>query len=131
MKQILEYLINNGFIDWKMERLEYKGFWGSIEYSYEDNCLFGQVLGLSKEICITYQVFTAVELYNDFKEGIEHYLENCISEGNNPIKSYNGILNIFIPAEIHNRMATYTQNNGTSINEFVRNLIERQLEIVS
>ena len=106
-----------------MERLEYKGFWGSIEYSKEDNCLFGKVLGLSKEVCITYQGFTAVELYNDFKEGIEHYLESCIIKGKKPVKSFNGILNIFIPAEIHNRMATYTHNNGTSINEFIRNSI--------
>ena len=113
-----------------MERLEDKDFWGSIEYSKEDNCLFGQVLGLNNEICITYQGFTADELYNDFKAGIEHYLESCLIKGSKPVKSYNGILNILIPSEIHSRMAIYTQNNGTSINDFIQKSIERQLETV-
>ena len=59
-----------------MERLEYKGYFGSIEYSKDDNCLFGQVLGWNKQTCITYEGFTAEELYHDFKAGIEHYLDN-------------------------------------------------------
>jgi len=60
-----------------MDKLEYKKYYGSIEYSKEDNCLFGKVLGFNKETCITYEGGTAEELYNDFKAGIEHYLEYC------------------------------------------------------
>jgi len=71
-----------------MERLEYKGYWGSIEYSKEDNCLFGKVLGLSKENCITYEGDTKEELYNDFKEGIDHYLEYCKMNNIRERKSY-------------------------------------------
>ena len=32
-----------------MDYLEYKGYKGSVEYSKDDNCLFGKVQGLSKE----------------------------------------------------------------------------------
>lgn len=31
-----------------MDYLEYKGYKGSIEYSKEDDCLFGKVQGLGK-----------------------------------------------------------------------------------
>lgn len=31
-----------------MEFLEYKGYKGSVEYSKEDDCLFGKVQGLRK-----------------------------------------------------------------------------------
>jgi predicted HicB family RNase H-like nuclease len=113
-----------------MERLEYKGYFGSIEYSKEDNCLFGKVMGLNKEICITYEGVTADELYHDFQAGIEDYLDLCQRKGIKPKKSYNGILNIRIPAEIHNRIAMYADNNGTSINSFIRDSIERRLEVV-
>ena len=33
-----------------MDYLEYKGYKGSVEYSKEDNCLFGKVQGLSKDL---------------------------------------------------------------------------------
>jgi len=113
-----------------MEKLEYKGFFGSIEYSKEDNCLFGKALGLNKETCITYEGNTATELYNDFKAGIEHYLDYCQRSGIKPRKSYNGVLNIRIPSEIHSRVAAYAQNHGTSINAFIRESIEKRLEYI-
>ena len=33
-----------------MDFLEYKGYKGSVEYSKEDNCLFGKVQGMSKAL---------------------------------------------------------------------------------
>lgn len=33
-----------------MDHLEYEGYKGSIEYSEADNCLFGKVLGISKDL---------------------------------------------------------------------------------
>lgn len=112
-----------------MERLEYKNYFGSIEYSIDDNCLFGKVLGLNKENCITYEGNTAEELYNDFKEGIDHYLEYCKMNNIRPGKSFNGVLNIRIPSEIHSKIAMYAENNGISINAFIRDSIERRLEL--
>jgi len=113
-----------------MDKLEYKGYYGSIEYSKEDNCLFGKVLGLDKETCITYEGCTAEELHNDFIAGINHYLEYCQNKGVKPKKSYNGVLNIRIPSEIHSRIAIYAESRGTSINAFIRDSIERRLETV-
>ena len=113
-----------------MERLEYKGYIGSIEYSREDNCLFGKVSGLNRETCITYEGVTAEELYNDFRAGVEHYLEHCKRKGIIPQKSYNGVLNILISPEVHSRMAIYAQNSGTSIDAFISDSIEKRLETV-
>ena len=113
-----------------MERLEYKGYVGSIEYNKADNCLHGQVLGLSKKICIIYEGNTAEELYNDFRDGIDHYLEDCKAEGIFPEKPYNGLLNVFLPFETHIKAVTYAKNHGTSIDIFVNDLIEERLEAV-
>lgn len=60
----------------EMEYLKYKGYIGSVEYSEEDNCLFGKVLGLSKEL-ITYEGDIIDELNADFQAGIDGYLEMC------------------------------------------------------
>jgi len=111
-----------------MERLEYKDYLGSIEYSRADNCLYGKVIGFDKETCITYEGNTAEELYDDFKGAIDDYLEYCKDRGIKPKKSYSGTLNIHIPSEIHCRIAKYAENHGTTINSFIRDSIERRLE---
>ena len=113
-----------------MERLEYKGYSGSIEYSKADNCLHGKVIGLDKGTCITYEGNAASELYEDFKGAIDDYLNYCKDRNIKPKKSYSGTLNIRIPSEIHCKVAMYAENHGTSINSFIRDSIERQLETV-
>ena len=70
------------------------------------------------------------DLFNDFKAGIEHYLDFCQRKGIKPKKSYNGVLNIRIPSETHSRIATYAENHGTRINSFIRDSIERRLESI-
>jgi len=75
-----------------MNNLEYKGYYGSVEYSKEDKCLNGKVLGMTKD-CITYEGSTFDELEEDFKNAIESYLEGCEELGIQPRKGYKGILN--------------------------------------
>ena len=58
-----------------MGYMKYKGYTGSVEYSEEDNCLFGKVMGLSKD-AITYEGQTVDELRQDFEESVDDYLEN-------------------------------------------------------
>jgi len=110
-----------------MNNLEYKGYYGSIEYSKEDKCLYGKVLGMTKD-SITYEGNTVEELENDFINAIESYLEGCEEMGIKPRKGYNGVLNIRIPSEIHTQIALYVESHGTSINAFIRDSIERRLE---
>jgi predicted HicB family RNase H-like nuclease len=111
-----------------MNHLEYKGYYGSIEYSKEGKCLYGKVLGMNKD-SITYEGTTIEELENDFKEGIESYFEGCKKSGIEPRKAFNGSLNIRIPSEVHGKIAILAERTGTSVNDFILKAIERQLEV--
>ena len=114
-----------------MEYLHHKGYTGSVEYSEGDKCFHGKILGLKNSL-ILYEGNSLDELEEDFKDGIEYYLECCQSRGINPEKSYNGVLNdIHIPMETHSRIAMYAENHGTSISAFVCDAIERRLELVN
>ena len=62
-----------------MDYLEYKGYKGSVEYSKEDNCLFGKVQGMSKDL-ITYEGQTLDELRKDFEDGVDSYLSGTKKE---------------------------------------------------
>ena len=87
-----------------------------------------KVLGIPKNVAITYEGETATDLVQDFRNGIDSYLEFCKERGIKPHKSYNGVLNIRIPSKIHSQIAQYAEKHGTSINSFIRDSIERRLE---
>jgi len=106
-----------------MGNLKYKGYIGSVEYSEEDNCLFGKVLGMSKDV-ISYEGETIKELKADFEAGIETYLESCKALGLEPRKAYSGTLNVRLNPEIHNKIANAAQETGITINAYIKNALE-------
>ncbi|KAA6319813.1 hypothetical protein EZS27_030336 [termite gut metagenome] len=111
-----------------MDNMEYKGYYGSVEYSKEDNCLSGKVLGMSKDV-ITYEGRTIEELKTDFENGINSYIEGCEELGIKPRKSFSGTFNIRIPSEIHCKIAVLAEKHGISINAFVKNILEERIRI--
>lgn len=112
-----------------MGNLKYKGYIGSVEFSEEDSCLFGKVLGMSKD-CITYEGETIDELKRDFEGAIDDYIASCKARGVEPRKAFSGTLNIRISPEIHSRIAVLAQEAGTTINSFIKSALENQLNLV-
>ena len=113
-----------------MDYLEYKGYKGSVEYSKEDNCLFGKVQGMSKEL-IAYEGQTLDELRKDFEEGVDSYLAYCKEEGLEPVKPYSGKLNLRMSSELHSRVAEIVASTGTTINDFINKAIRNELRKVA
>lgn len=107
-----------------MDYLEYKG---SVEYSKEDDCLFGKVQGLSQAL-ILYEGQTLDELRKDFEAGIDDYIEGCKADGIEPAKPYSGRLNLRMTSELHSRIAAFAATTGTTINEFINRAVENELK---
>ena len=105
-----------------MGQLKYKGYSGSVEYSEEDNCLFGKVLGLRKD-SITYEGETISELKSDFEGAID-----CKDRGVEPAKPYSGKLIVRMPSDLHGMVAMAAANAGTTINEFINRAVSKELE---
>lgn len=113
-----------------MDFLEYKGYKGSVEYSKEDNCLFGKVQGMSKAL-ILYEGQTLEELRQDFEAGVDSYLEGCKADGVEPAKPYSGRLNLRMSSELHSRVAAFVAASGTTINDFINKAITNELKHVA
>lgn len=113
-----------------MGTLKYKGYSGTVEFSEEDNCLFGKIIGMNKNIII-YEGKTVDELKADFEAGIDLYLESCKERGIKPQKPYSGSLNIRIPYEIHSQLALKAQMTGRSINAIIKDLLTNQQNLLS
>ena len=111
-----------------MGTLKYKGYSGNVEYSQEDECLFGKVIGMNKDV-ITYEGKTVDEIKADFEAGIDLYLESCTERGVKPQKPYTGMLNLRISSEVHSQLALKAQQTGRSINAIIRDALEKQLNL--
>ena len=55
--------------------LEYKGYTGTVEFSAEDNILFGKVIGIDG--LISYEGESVSSLKEDFEAAVDDYLEMC------------------------------------------------------
>ena len=110
-----------------MGMMRYKGYTGSVEYSEEDNCLFGKVQGLDKGTCILYEGNTVDELKADFEEAIDCYLESCKKRGIAPKQPYSGTLNVRLSPEIHSKIAMLAKEAGITINGYIKKALEDQL----
>ena len=62
--------------------LKYKSFLSSVEYSVDDNCLFGKVMFIKS--LLTYEGETLQELEKIFHQTIDNYLADCQAEGIKP-----------------------------------------------
>jgi len=56
-----------------IDRLEYKGFIGTVEYCNEDNIFHGKVIGLPN-VLIMYHGEDLDSLKADFREAVDFYL---------------------------------------------------------
>lgn len=65
--------------------LAYKGYYGSMEYSEEDSCLFGKVAGIKS--LISYEGASGEELKREFEAAIDEYLADCQKRGMEPEQS--------------------------------------------
>lgn len=110
-----------------MNTLSYKGYVGSVEISQEDNCLYGKVMDLPNDTCITYEGDTVSALKQDFEGAVDDYLQYCEEHQIQPRKSFSGSLNIRISPDMHSKIVDIARKAGISINSFVCKAINNQL----
>jgi len=103
---------------------EYRGFYGSVEYSLEDKCFHGIIVGIRD--LVTFEGDTIQELEKAFHEMTDDYIIDCEILGKKPVQ-YKGSFNIVIPPELHKRAALIADRKGISLNDFVEKAITSEL----
>ena len=105
--------------------LSYKGYTGSVNYSADDDCLFGKILGIND--LIMYEGDTVAELKSNFEESIDDYLEFCAEIGKEPQKEYKGSFNVRISPELHRLAALEAMKEEQSLNWIIGKAVEMYL----
>ena len=105
--------------------LEYKGFYGTVEYSSDDDVLYGKVIGLDHSL-ISYEGRSLIELKKDFHDAVDDYLDsNKNAEIDKPCK---GSFNVRIGPELHVRAILKAKSLNISLNSFIKKVLEKELE---
>lgn len=105
--------------------LSYKNYNGTVEYSKEDGCLYGKVIGLKS--LLSYEGDSIWELEQDFKNVIDEYLEDCKERNVQPEQPYKGSFNVRISPDLHRNIAIYALEHGKSLNAAVEEAIKKMV----
>ena len=106
--------------------LSYKGYYGSVEYSGEDNIFHGKIIGINDHI--TYEGDSVHTLQKDFITAIEEYIKTCTELGKEPEKTYKGSFNVRIEPALHRQLVVYSISNRKSLNSAVEEAIRSYLQ---
>lgn len=107
--------------------MKYKGYYGSIEASTEDDCLFGKLMYI--DALVNYEAHTVAALRKSFEDAVDDYLADCAQVGKEPSLPFKGVFNIRTGPQRHERVAMAVRKHKMkSLNEFVNQAIDRELE---
>jgi predicted HicB family RNase H-like nuclease len=107
--------------------LKYGDFIATIKYSEEDEAFIGKIEGINS--VVSFEGQSIKELKSAFKEAVESYLDFCKRKGiTEPQKSYTGVFNVRIDADLHRRAAITAKTLGSTLNAFVKQSIEQNLK---
>ena len=106
--------------------LEYKGYFGSVEYSDEDEVLHGR-LEFIRDL-VTYEGTDAKGLKRAFHQAVDDYLVLCAEEGRKPDVPLKGSFNVRPGRELHRRAMLAARRKGTNLNTIVSDALKVYLD---
>ena len=105
--------------------IQYKGYFGRVEYDDEAGIFHGEVINLRD--VITFQGESVSELRQSMADSIEDYLEFCAEQGEEPEKPFSGKFVVRINPDLHRKLYLKAQHKNVSLNHFVRETLEKAL----
>ena len=106
-----------------MNTMSYKGYPARVEYSEEDGCFVGHIVGIND--IVGFHGDSVAELRQAFEEAVDDYVETCERLGRAPQKPYSGNLMLRIPPDVHAAVAAAAEVTGKSINQWATETFEK------
>lgn len=104
--------------------LLYKNYNGTVEYSKEDKCLYGKVIGLKS--LLSYEGDSVQELETNFQNVIDDYLRDCEERGVQP-DNIREPLTCELGQNCIGQLAIYALEHDKSLNAAVEEAIEHMV----
>lgn len=109
----------------KKNYMIYKGYYCIVNFSPDDECLFGKILGIADSI--SFHSNTAKEIRKAFEEAVDDYLATCKKIGKKPLKSVKGSFNVRVSPKTHLKALIKAETEGETLNKIVTRAIEKEV----
>jgi predicted HicB family RNase H-like nuclease len=106
--------------------MEYKGYFGTVHYSDEDQVFYGKLAFIRS--LISYEGTDVKSLHDAFAEAVDDYLQLCEKTGRPPEKPFKGTLRLRMNSDLHRRAAVLAEQRGVNLNSFLVEAIENHLD---
>lgn len=106
--------------------MTYNGYSALIEFDSECESFHGEILDINDTI--TFYADSVDGLKQAMKDAVDDYLEHCEEIGKTPEKPYSGKISLRMPTKLHKKTSRAATMRGISINAFVVECIERELD---
>jgi predicted HicB family RNase H-like nuclease len=106
--------------------MKHKGFTGSHEISFDDDCLHGRVLFIDD--LISYEGATPAALKQAFTEAVDRYIAHCEQTGKAPNKPYSGTFNVRVGPELHRSAVRCAKQHGVTLNELMVRALQASVD---
>ncbi|HBN7697474.1 MULTISPECIES: type II toxin-antitoxin system HicB family antitoxin [Pseudomonas] len=106
--------------------LQHRGYYGSIEASPEDNCLFGKLLFI--RALVSYEGETVAELSASFRAAVDDYLAYCASKGEDPEVPCKGSFNVRVGHELHMAASITASRQNITLNDLTRRALSEYID---
>ena len=107
------------------DMMRYKGYFGSVHYSDDDQVFHGKLEFI--RALITYEGTNVQSLQKSFREAVNDYLELCKQEDIVPEKPFKGTFNVRTGTDLHRRATLYAKDHGVQLNKVVTDALEHYL----
>ncbi|MDR1085571.1 MAG: type II toxin-antitoxin system HicB family antitoxin [Deltaproteobacteria bacterium] len=97
--------------------MTHKGYSASIEYSDEDACLVGHIIGIND--IVGFHGDSVSEIKQAFIDAVDDYLETCDEEGLEPDIPFNGRIELRVPPDFHARLVSFAKAKDKSVDNLV------------
>ena len=110
-----------------MNSMTYKGYTARVEYSAEDDCFVGHLIGM-RDI-VSFDAATVKQLQSRFRKAVDDYLWASEQLGAKPEKPYSGRMMVRVAPELHAKASIAAQSAGKSLNQWVSQALERAVAV--
>ncbi|MBD8593842.1 MULTISPECIES: type II toxin-antitoxin system HicB family antitoxin [unclassified Pseudomonas] len=109
--------------------LQHRGYFGSIEASPEDDCLYGKAQFI--RALISYEGQTVAQLIAAFRAAVDDYLETCADLKVTPEISCKGSFNVRIGHELHLAASIAANRQSITLNDLTKQALASYLHYES
>lgn len=107
------------------DMMMYKGYYGSVHYSDEDQVFHGKIEFIRS--LVSYEGEDVKSLRRAFEEAVGDYLTLCEEEKKQPEMPFKGSFNVRTGPDLHRRAMLFAKSKGTNLNSIITDALEKYL----